>query len=185
MNVETLQDLFEVELRKAYSIETTLVDELAVLEDDVRADALDELRVRDLHDALAEAIAAHREETEQHVERLEAAFEALDSQPEGRSIPALDGLIEEKELFNNVVLNDGLRPLYYLGASRAIEQLEITTYDRLLQLAEHLDVPGAVTDALEANREDEQETLRALESLAEGDEVESLLDAMAEESAGE
>lgn len=180
MNVETIHDLFEVELRKAYSIESALVDELATLEDDVATDALDELRQRDLHEALGEAIADHREETERHVERLESAFEALDRQPEGRSTPALDGLFEEKELFNNVVLNDGVRPVYYLGASQAVEQLEITTYDRLLQLAGHLDVPEAVTDALEANRDEERAMLDELESLAEGEAAASLLDALAD-----
>ncbi len=180
MNVENPRDLFEVELRKAYSIETRLVDELAVLADDVAADSLDDTRIRAVHDAFGDLLGTHREETEEHVDRLEDAFAALDRQPEGRSIPALEGLIEEKELFNNVVLNDGVRPLYYLGAARQIEHLELVTYDRLLGLAAHLDVPEAVTDALAANRQEEEAALRDLESLADGDDIESLLDAMAD-----
>lgn len=180
MNVETIRDLFEVELRKAYSIETALLDELATLADDVVADSLDDLRQREVHESLRDVIVTHRDETETHVQRLEDAFAALDRQPEGRSIPALDGLVAEKELFDNVVLNDELRPVFYLGTVRQIEHHELLTYDRLLRIAEHLDVPDAVTDALAANRDDEEATLEDLETLAESDDAESLLEALAE-----
>ncbi|PSP81608.1 hypothetical protein BRC81_01245 [Halobacteriales archaeon QS_1_68_20] len=179
MNVESLHDLFEVELRKVYSAESELVDELAVLADDAAADSLDDTRMREVHEAFQDLVRTHREETEEHVQRLEDAFDALDLRPEERSIPALEGLIKEKELFNNVVLNDGVRPVYYLGVARNVEQLELTAYDRLLRIAAHLNLPQEVTEALAANREAEADALRAIESLAEGEDVESLLEAMA------
>ena len=179
MNIETLRDLFLSELRRVYAVEMQLVDALETLEGDVAVDALDDLRVTDARDALEDAFAEHREETRGQVERLEAVFEALDQAPETRSTPALDGLIHEKELFNNSVLNDEVRPLYYVDAGRQIEQHEIAAYDRLLRTAPYLDVPDAVIDNFEANREEEVQALRTLESVADGP-AKELLEALAE-----
>lgn len=178
MNLETANDLFVAELRRAYAIEDRLVDELETLARDAGVDALDDSGEMDLHDRLQTAFSDHQAETETHRDRLEEAFDALDEPVETRSTAALDGLVEEKELFNNVVLADELRPLYYLEIARDVEQLEITGYDRLLRLADHLDVPGEVVDVLEENRAEERAALETIESLAEGEALESLLEAM-------
>lgn len=176
MNLETVHDLFVAELRRAYAIERRLVDELETLSRDVDVDALDGTDdPDDVRDALRTTLSDHRAETETHRDRLEDAFDALDEPVETRSTAALDGLVEEKELFNNVVLADELRPLYYLEVARDVEQLEITGYDRLLRLADHLDVPGDVVDALEQNLEEERSALERIESLAESEGVASLI----------
>lgn len=180
MNVETIEDLFLRELGRAYSIETALVDELATLRDDADVDALDSHRNADPREALKELLADYRTRTEEHVTRLEDAFEALGEQAETRSTPALDGIVAEKERFNNVVLNDEVRPPYYVGTAEEIVGLEIHLYERLVRLAEHLDVPSEVTDALERNREDAVETRDALQSLAGSDDLTSLIDGVVE-----
>lgn len=176
MNVETIEDLFRRELLRAYSIETRLVEELAALQDDVDREALDSQRNTAPRENLQELLTEHLSQTEEHVVRLENAFEELDQQAEVRSTPALDGIVEEKERFNNVVLNDEVRPVYYLGTAEEIESVEITVYERLVRLAEHLDVPDSVIEALEANLGDEVETRDDLQVLAGSDDVASLID---------
>lgn len=178
MNVETLHDLFVSEIQRLYAIETTLVDELETLEQDTDVDALDDLRETDAREALEDVLADHRAETQTHVERIEEALEALNQTPNPRSTPALEGLIKEKELFNNVILADEIRPLYYLGVSEQIERLEITAYERLLAIGDYLDISDEVIDPLQQNLDDETATLRTLESLSEGEDFESLLDAL-------
>lgn len=179
MNVETLYDLFVSELQRLYGVETALVDELAALERDARVDTLDGMQETEPRERLLDVLEEHRTETETHVERLEAALEALGQTPDPRSTPALEGLVDEKELFNNVVLNDEIRPPFYLGTCKGIERLEITAYERLLVIGDRLDVPDEVIDRLQRNLEEEEEMLRTLESLSNGEEFGSLLDGLA------
>lgn len=84
---------------------------------------------------------------------------------------ALDGLLEEKGLFDTVVPSDDLRPVYYLGVGRQIEHPEITTYERLCRLATHLNVPSEVRDALEQNLDEERATLQTFESISDDEPV--------------
>ena len=181
MNVETLHDLFLWEMQRLYAIETRLADELATLERDAGVDALDGQQETDAREGLREVLAEHETETRTHAERLEEALEALGrtpdprSEPNSRSTPALEGLVAEKERFNNVVLNDQIRPLFYLGTARQIEHLEITAYERLLEIGGHLDVPDEVIDRLEQTLDEEEATLRTLESISSGEDVEALL----------
>lgn len=180
MNIETVHDLFVAELRRAYAIETRLTDALATMADDTDADALDNTQQRDVHETLRAALTEHVEQTETHRDRLESAFAALDQSVEMRETPALDGLVEEKEQFNNVVLADDIRPLFYIETAKEIEQLEVYGYDRLLRFARHLDVPDEVRDALEQNREEDQATLDEFEAIATGEAVDSLIETLTE-----
>lgn len=179
MNVETLSDLFVVELNRMYTIEERLEPALATLETDAAVDALDDRGHVALRDELTELLADHRAETEDQRERLADAFAAMDRQPESRQTPALDGLLDEKELFNNVVLDDAMRPFYYVGTAAEIERLEVTAYERLLTLASHLDLPDAVGEAIQTNLDEERAALERLEALADGDGIEELLDELA------
>lgn len=178
MNIETLSDLFAVEMHRAYSMETQLAEELETLERDAAVDALDDLQSQtaETRETLKELFAHHRDQTRTQIERLEDALEALGRPGESRSTPALDGLLAEKELFNNVVLSDDLRPLYYLGVARQIEHLEITTYERLLRFASHLNVPDEVRDALERNLEEERAMLETFEDVSDDEAVTTLLE---------
>lgn len=179
MNVETLLDLFVVEVHRAYSMETRLAEGLEKLERDADVDALDDLQTADMRETFKELLADHLAQTRTQIERLEDALGALDRPVESRSTPAVDGLLKEKELFNNIVLSDDLRPVYYLGVGRQTEHLEITTYERLLRLASHLDVPAEVQKALEQNLDEEREMLQSLESISDDEAVATLLEEQA------
>lgn len=182
MNIETLHDLFLYELHGLYRTEQTLVEELDQLADQTAVNSLDEASDEEFRDALREAFEDHRDETETHVERLERVFESIDRRPETRDVPPLDGFVEEKEWFSNVVLNDAMRPLFYLDAGVKIEQLEIRTYESLVENAGALDVPDDAVEALEANLRDERDALAELEDLSGSDAVESLREALGDDS---
>lgn len=164
MTVDDTRDLFVYELQGAYYVETELVDAYERLADETEIDALDYLPEKETKRSLGDLFADHSEETRRHVHRLEAVFHEVDAEAEARSDPVADGVIRDKDLFNNVVLNDELRPLYYLRTGKKIERLEISTYENLLRLAEKLRLDDVVTDDLEANLEDERRQLEALES---------------------
>ncbi|XVH31240.1 ferritin-like domain-containing protein [Haloferacaceae archaeon DSL9] len=177
MNVETLDDLYAHRLAGLYSVETTLPETLDKLEEDATTASLDGEADDGLREALVEAVRSHRDETERHAERIETAFEAIQQDRTTRDVPAFDGLVDEKERFNNVVLNDELRPLYYLGFLMQLEQHEILAYESALTLAGALDVNAGATDPLEETLEEERAMFERLEALAESEETTRLLDA--------
>lgn len=189
MNVETLHDLFLFEIQRLYAVETRLADELATLERDAGVDALDGLQETDARETLMEVLAEHETETRTHAERLEEALEVLGRTPDSRSArdaesaPALEGLVEEKERFNNVVLNDQIRPLFYVGTARQIEHMEITAYERLLEIGTHLDIPDEVIDLLERTLGEEEATLRKLEPISDGEDGQVLLEELGDSAA--
>ncbi|WP_049922251.1 YciE/YciF ferroxidase family protein [Halopiger djelfimassiliensis] len=173
----TPRDALTAELERLYAIERELRSALETLSADVAVDALDDLRELECREQLQSAIDDHREETERHLERIERAFGALDEAPETRPVPELNGLLADKEKFNNVVLNDELRPLYYIETTLKLEAIECTAYETTMALASTLDGSEAddVVDALRTNYDDERALRTDLEELAGSDAVESLL----------
>lgn len=180
MNVETLRGLFEYELRGLYDIENELVGTLDDFANQAGIDSLDDEPNEGFRKSVQQAFIEHRDETETHVERLERVFEALGMEAKPREALVFDALVEEKERFNNVVLNDALRNPFYLTAGIKVEQLEIATYESALDYADNLDVPDEVTELLQKNLDEETETLETLRTAAEGSEFESMLNRLGE-----
>lgn len=187
------RDALAAQLARLYAIERAVYDELETLATDASIDTLDEVRELECREHLQYVIDGHRDETETHLERLEQAFDALETDPRERPVPELDGLIADKEAFNNVVLNDSLRPLYYIQTVLQLEALECTCYERTIALAANLRdglesassedneraaTAGDVDDVLElleTNYDDECQVRSNLESVLEGEAVETLL----------
>lgn len=151
MNVETPQDLFEYQLEDMYYAEAELVD------------VLDEAASESGDDEIRSEFEEHREETADHVERLEDVFEALDRRPDERKSPVMEGLVEAREEFAEAAGGQDVTDQYLLGAGLKTERFEIAGYENLLELAEALDADDAVTEPLERNLEEERETLETLE----------------------
>lgn len=172
-------DAFTTEVGRLYRLERELATDLDDLARDVSIDALDDLQETECRERLRDRVETHRDETESHADRLEEAFDAIGEEPAARDVPGLDGWVADKERFNNVVLNDELRPLYYLVATQKLEEIERSAYEPALALAERLesedDVTGIV-DPLEQNAEEERAMLADLESMADGESFESLLE---------
>lgn len=156
MAVTDLHDKFVYDLQEMYYIENRLVDVL----DDLAMDAANE--------ELGEGFREHREQTREHVTRLEDVFRAIDEPPEQRSSPVFDALLTEREQFLEEAGGDeDLRDLYDLGAGVKNEHLEIAGYEGLIQTARKLDLSREVTNALNQNLDEEQETKKQLKMLGE------------------
>ncbi|WP_247003216.1 ferritin-like domain-containing protein [Halosolutus gelatinilyticus] len=169
-------DALAAQLERLYYVERELRTELETLANDVAIDTLDDARVTECRDELRARIDEHREETDRHRERVEEAFDVLGEEPSTRRAPELDGLLADKEAFNNVVLNDELRPLYYLEVALKLEAIECTAYETAMAIAGALGDEGdAVIDALQDSYDEERAMRTDLESLADGDAIETLL----------
>lgn len=163
MNIETLNDLYVQELRKLYHIETELVD------------VLDEMARDAGNDDISDAFAEHGDETSDQVDRLERAFEAINQRPEQQRSPVFDGLVEDKREFLDSSSDQDLQDMYYLGAGMMTERVEISGYEGALMLADRLDLDREATEPLETNLDEEQSTLKELETVAEGGGLERLI----------
>jgi ferritin-like metal-binding protein YciE len=115
---------------------------------------------------LKAAFEKHEAETEQHVERLEQVFDIIDQKPQGKTCPAIMGLIEEgqeiiKEYKGSPALDAGL-----LAAAQSVEHYEISRYGTLRTWAQELALDRAVT-LIEATLKEEKNTDQTLTQLAE------------------
>ncbi|WP_440772173.1 YciE/YciF ferroxidase family protein [Natronorubrum sp. DTA28] len=149
MNIETLEDLFGYQLQRAYYVERTQVELLA------------EMVSNTSDDDLTDRLATHREQTEDHVVRLEGLFEALGRQPHASRTRTADGVAESwrqhEESPESVPT--------VLEIALVSERLEIRAYESLLTLAGRLAYDEDVVEPLEATLAEERATLGALEAL--------------------
>ena len=118
------------------------------------------------NDNLRAAFEKHHAQTEQQVKRLEEVFALIDAKPQGKTCPAIIGMIEEgQEVIEGYkgfpALDAGL-----LAAAQSVEHYEISRYGTLRTWAEELGLDKAV-QLLETTLKEEKETDEALTQLAE------------------
>ena len=94
-------------------------------------------------DKLKQAFEKHKDESEQHIERLQQVFEIVGKRAQGKTCPAIDGIIEEgeeilEEYKDMPALDAGL-----VAAAQAVEHYEITRYGTLKRWAEMLGMADA------------------------------------------
>jgi ferritin-like metal-binding protein YciE len=114
---------------------------------------------------LKAAFEKHERETEEQVSRLEQIFAMLNKKPQGKSCPAILGIIEEgqeimKEYKGSPALDAGL-----LSAAQSVEHYEISRYGTLATWAEELGLEQAVR-LLKTTLAEEKKTDQALSELA-------------------
>ena len=154
MATKTLDDLFYETLKDIYYAERQIVKALPKM-------------ARGAQDQkLKAAFEKHREETEGQIERLKQVFEIIGKRAQGKTCPAIDGIIEEgeeilDEFKGNPALDAGL-----LAAAQAVEHYEISRYGTLRSWAQQLGLKEAVT-LLEQTLAEESKTDEALTALAE------------------
>ena len=115
---------------------------------------------------LKQAFEAHKEQTQGHVERLQQVFELIGKRAQGKTCPAIDGIIEEGEEIlaeykGTPALDAGL-----IAAAQAVEHYEITRYGTLKRWAEVLGMADAAK-LLDATLQEEAKTDEALTGLAD------------------
>lgn len=115
---------------------------------------------------LVAAFEKHEAETEIQIERLEQVFEILGKRPQGKTCPAIDGIIEEgqeimEEYEGTPALDAGL-----LAAAQAVEHYEISRYGTLKRWAQLLGLKDAVK-LLDETLQEEGKTDQSLSKLAD------------------
>ena len=154
MAEKTLETLFHDTLKDIYYAERTILKALPKMQRGAQSPEL------------KKAFEEHKAQTEGHVERLQQVFELIGKRPQGKTCPAIDGIIEEgseilEEYKGSPALDAGL-----IAAAQAVEHYEITRYGTLKRWAEVLGMEDAV-DLLDATLQEESETDEKLTGLAD------------------
>ena len=114
---------------------------------------------------LKEGFSSHRRETEGQVERLQQVFEIIGKRAQGKTCPAIDGILEEgaevmEEYAGSPALDAALT-----AAGQAVEHYEIARYGALCTWAALLGYDAAVP-LLQQTLQEEENADRALSEVA-------------------
>jgi ferritin-like metal-binding protein YciE len=154
MAMETLEQMFEHELEDIYYAEHALVD--------VLADLADETQNEDIKQVLQE----HRDETQQHIDRVEQVFGMIGEPPEEEECEGIQGLVTEHEEFVEMDPDKDLLDIHNVVAAQKTEHYEIAAYGNLAQQADRLGMDEA-GDLLHQNLVEEEQALEKLKDLTE------------------
>lgn len=143
MKKSQLMQLFEDELKDIYWAEKELVKAIPVMIKNATSSEL------------TAALTHHLRETEEHVNRLEEIFEAIDLEPEAEKCEATAGLVKEASKIMEECEEGAMRDAGIISAAQKVEHYEIATYGTLCQFAETLGLPD-VASILEATLEEEK-----------------------------
>ena len=158
MAMQTIEELFEHELRDIYSGEQALLD------------ALEQMADESTDREIKKAYTQHRRETQGQIKRLERIFKSLGQKAQTSNCPGIEGLVKEKKLFMREKPSAELLEFYNIGAAQKTERYEITAYENLIDMADKLGMSDAV-EWLEQNLQEEEATLNKLKAIASEFEV--------------
>jgi ferritin-like metal-binding protein YciE len=152
---ETLQELFEHELRDIYDAEHKLVR------------ALESMAKKTPDESLAQEFREHRDATKDQIKRLEQVFKLLDKKPRREPCRGINGLIDEFTKFvKEEEPSDEVLSTFAIGAALKVENYEIVAYESLLRLTKSIELRDAV-DPLRRNLLEERRTAEQLEAFAD------------------
>ena len=151
--MQTAHEFFIYGLNEMFDVEQRLVE------------ALGELESQSTRPELKKAFAAHRQQTEKHVERLQQVFEQLGETPEQRECKGIKGLIDEVHAFMEEQPSEDLVDVFNIGAAAKSEAYEIQSYESLIQLATDMGHRKAV-QLLKQNLREEEQTLKKMEGFS-------------------
>lgn len=155
MPTKSMQDLLIEELRDIYHAEKQIEKALPKMG---KAASSEELR---------QAFETHRDQTHGQIERLEQAFEKLDTRTRGKRCEAMEGLIDETRETMEMGLAPEVLDAALIGCAQKIEHYEIASYGTLQAYAAALG-QQEVADLLQQTLDEEKETDRKLNELAVG-----------------
>ncbi|MBA4105221.1 MAG: ferritin-like domain-containing protein [Pirellula sp.] len=143
MSLDTLEDAFYDELCDIYHAEKQLVK------------ALPKMAKKASSVELTTAFEAHLAETEEHVARVEAAFEDTGKAPKAKKCEAMAGLIEEAKSMMEEEAAPEVMDAILISCAHKVEHYEIATYGTLCTWAELLGYKNAKKN-LGANHGEEE-----------------------------
>jgi len=149
-----LQKLFVSELKDMYDCEQQLVK------------ALSEMEEVAVSDELKSAFHEHRQETKNHVNRLESVFREIGESPKRKSCKGIEGIIDEGQLLSKEFGGNSAIDAALIASGQKAEHYEITSYGALCAWAKELGQDRAL-DLLKENMKEEKEADALLTRLAE------------------
>ena len=153
-DLNTLNDIFEDELRDVFDAEKRILKALPKIIKAVSSEPL--------QDVLSE----HLQQTRGHVERLEQVFESLDLKPKGKHCAGMAGILEEG---SSLLKEDGVEAVLdaaFIAGCQRVEHYEISAYGSLMAWAKLLGHDEALS-LLKANEQEEKAADAKLSRLAE------------------
>ena len=151
--LETLDDLFEMQLKDLYSAENQLVK------------ALPQMAAAAKDGRLRQGFEKHLRETENQVARLEQIGEAMELKLSGHTCKAMQGLIAEGQETMSENATDEVMDAALIASSQRIEHYEIAGYGTAAHYAERLGHSEAAS-LLRQSLQEEQLTDTKLNDLA-------------------
>lgn len=166
-SLSTPRDLLVEELKDLYSAENQLLK------------ALPKMAKAATNEELKAAFETHLEQTEGHVERLEAIGKELGESMKGKKCKAMEGLIAEGKEVIEEDAEPALLDLALIGAAQKVEHYEISGYGTVRTLAKIAGETGIIK-TLQETLDEEGETDKLLTKLASKIDVRELAESTAE-----
>lgn len=117
---------------------------------------------------LKQAFQQHKDETEGQKDRLDQVFEMLGRRPQGKTCPAIDGILEEGEEVMDTFKGTPALDAGLVAAAQAVEHYEMARYGTLCAWAKVLGMDEAV-QVLTLTLDEEKKTDDLLTQLAESE----------------
>ncbi len=151
---KTLDNLFYDTLKDVYYAEKKILK------------ALPKMAKAAQSEELSAAFEKHLKETEGQVERLEQVFGIIGKRAQGKTCPAIDGIVEESEEIMDEYKGTPALDAGLLAAAQAVEHYEISRYGTLKRWAEVLGMNDAAK-LLGQTLDEESRTDESLTKLAD------------------
>lgn len=155
MQDPTLEGLFHETLKDIYYAERKLLKALPKMARNAQSPEL------------KSAFEKHLGETEGHVQRLQRVFELFGKRAQGKTCPAIDGIVEEGEEIIDMFKNKPALDAGLVAAGQAAEHYEIARYGTLKAWAKALGA-DEIADLLDQTMQEEIATDETLTKIAEG-----------------
>jgi ferritin-like metal-binding protein YciE len=154
MTVKTMNDLFLHTLKDIYYAEKQIYKNLPKMAKSAESPDL------------KQAFEKHRDETEHHIERLEAVFDYCGVTPRSIRCEAMDGILAEAKDVMNEIEAGQVHDAGMLAAAQTVEHYEISRYGTLIAWADQLGMKDC-GDLLRQTLDEEKKTDQLLTRLAE------------------
>jgi ferritin-like metal-binding protein YciE len=149
----SLQDLFEYEIRDLYSAETQLTKALPKM---AKAASNEKLRA---------GFEEHLEQTQNHLKRLERVAELCKFDVKGSTCEAMEGLVAEGEEVIKSKAEESIKDAALVSAAQRVEHYEMAAYGTVRNFAQRLGMDECAK-LLEETLNEEKETDSKLNKLA-------------------
>lgn len=153
-DLDTLNDLFEEELKDIYGAEHQVLESLPKMIESVSSD--------ELKDKLEQ----HMQQTKQQIKRLEEVFEMLDLEPEAEDCEGMAGIIKDGKKMLQAEGESHVIDAAIIAAAQKVEHYEIATYGTLREFAHTLGHED-VAEKLEMTLKEETKADQILTGVAE------------------